>query len=378
MVTRRCLYTIRIRGRLGATALSAFPSMVPELRDGETLLTGPLKDRSELFGVLGQLEALGLDLLELRQIQGEARMPASARQADPERPPQELAMNPTTVLGDKPISRMGFGAMQLAGPGVFGPPRDPDAARAVLRRAIELGVDHIDTSQYYGPDVVNDLIREALYPYPENLMLVTKVGARRDDVGRVHPAQQPEELRVGVEENLRSLRLERLDLVNLRLVGARDGSGTLLEEQLGALEELRQEGKLDLIGLSNVDRAQVQRALAVVDVAEIQNLYSIVDRRDEETLVFAREREIAYVPFFPLGGGPARLAGSPAVLQVADKHRATPAQIALAWLLARYDRMLLIPGTSSTAHLEENVAAVSIQLDDIDLAALDRVDASGP
>ena len=378
MVTRPCLYTIRIKGRLGATALSAFPSMVPELKDGGTVLTGLLKDRSELFGVLGQLEALGLDLLELRQIQGEARMPASARQADPERPPQELAMNPTTVLGDKPISRMGFGAMQLAGPGVFGPPRDPDAARAVLRRAIELGVDHIDTSQYYGPDVVNDLIREALYPYPENLRLVTKVGARRDDAGRVHPAQQPEELRVGVEENLRSLRLERLDLVNLRLVGARDGSGTLFEEQLGALEELRQEGKLDLIGLSNVDQAQVQRALAVVDVAEIQNLYSIVDRRDEETLVFAREREIAYVPFFPLGGGPARLAGSPAVVHVADKHRATPAQIALAWLLARYDRMLLIPGTSSTAHLEENVAAVAIQLDDSDLAALGRVDASGP
>ena len=378
MVTRQFLYTIRIKGRLGATALSAFPSMVPELKDGGTVLTGLLKDRSELFGVLGQLEALGLDLLELRQIQGEARTPASARQADPDRPPQEPAMNPTTILGDKPISRMGFGAMQLAGPGVFGPPRDPDAARAVLRRAIEIGVDHIDTSQYYGPDVVNDLIREALYPYPENLRLVTKVGARRDDAGGVHAAQQPEELREGVEENLRSLRLERLDLVNLRLVGARDGSGTLLEEQLGALEELRQQGKLDLIGLSNVDRAQVQRALAVVDVAEIQNLYSIVDRRDEETLVFARERGIAYVPFFPLGGGPARLAGSPAVVQVADKHRATPAQIALAWLLARYDRMLLIPGTSSTAHLEENLAAVAIQLDDSDLAALDRVDASGP
>jgi aryl-alcohol dehydrogenase-like predicted oxidoreductase len=351
--------------------------MVPELKDGGTVLTGLLKDRSELFGVLGQIEALGLDLLELRQIHGEARMPASARQADPERPPQEPAMNPTTVLGEGPISRMGFGAMQLAGPGAFGPPRDPDAARAVLRRAIELGVDHIDTSQYYGPDVVNELIREALYPYPENLRLVTKVGARRDDAGGVHAAQQPEELREGVEENLRSLRLERLDLVNLRLVGARDGSGTLFEEQLGALEELRQEGKLDLIGLSNVDRAQVQRALAVVDIAEIQNLYSIVDRRDEETLVFAREREIAYVPFFPLGGGPARLAGSPAVVQVAGKHRATPAQIALAWLLARYDRMLLIPGTSSTAHLEENVAAVAIQLDDSDLAALDRVDASG-
>src|SRR6202795_764396 len=159
-------------------------------------------------------------------------------------------MNTTTFLGDKPINRMGYGAMQLAGPGVFGPPRDPSAARGVLRRAIELGVDHIDTSQYYGPDVVNDLIRQALHPYPENLKLVTKVGARRDAAGGIVPAQRPEELREGVEENLRSLRVERLALVNLRLVG--DGSGTRipLEEQLGALEDLRAAGKVDLIGLS--------------------------------------------------------------------------------------------------------------------------------
>src|SRR5690349_20299943 len=179
------------------------------------------------------------------------------------------SMNATTVLGDKPINRMGFGAMQLAGPGVFGPPRDPAAARAVLRRAIELGVDHIDTSQYYGPDVVNDLIREALYPYPENLRLVTKVGWRRDDVGGVLPAQRPDELRAGVEDNLRSLRVERLDLVNLRLAGSGDQSPIPLDEQLGALEGMRQSGKLDLIGLSNVGEAQVRRALELVDVAEI-------------------------------------------------------------------------------------------------------------
>jgi pyridoxine 4-dehydrogenase len=282
-------------------------------------------------------------------------------------------MNTTTFLGDKPINRIGFGAMQLAGPGVFGPPRDPSAARAVLRRAIELGVDHIDTSQYYGPDVVNDLIREALHPYPENLKLVTKVGARRDEVGRVLPAQRPDELREGVEANLRSLRVQRMDLVNLRLVGTKNAEGVALEEQLGALEDLRQEGKLDLIGLSNVDQMQVQRALELVDVAEIQNLYNIIDRRDDELITFAGAREIAFVPFFPLAGGPAQLAAAAKIVQVADSHGATPAQIALAWLLARYERMLLIPGTSSVGHLEENVAAIRLELDDADLAALSPV-----
>lgn len=286
-------------------------------------------------------------------------------------------MNTTTFLGDKPVNRMGFGAMQLAGPGVFGPPRDPTAARAVLRRAIELGVDHIDTSQYYGPDVVNDLIRQALHPYPENLKLVTKVGARRDDAGGVLPAQRPDELREGVEANLRSLRVERLDLVNLRLVeGA--AAAVPLEEQLLALEDMRQEGKLDLIGLSNVDQAKVQLALQFVDVGEIQNGYSIIDRQEDEMVDLAREREIAFVPFAPLGsafrGGPARLAGDLAIVRIADRHGATPTQIALAWLLARYERMLLIPGTSSIAHLEENMAATELELDDGDLAALDRVE----
>ena len=193
-------------------------------------------------------------------------------------------MNTTTFLGDKAINRIGYGAMQLAGPGVFGPPRDLSAARAVLRRAIELGVDHIDTSQYYGPDVVNDLIRQALHPYPENLKLVTKVGARRDEQGRVLPAQRPDELREGVEANLRSLRVERLDLVNLRLVEARHDTAIPLEEQLSALEDMRHEGKLDLIGLSNVDQAKVQLALEFVDVAGIQNGYSIIDRQDDELI----------------------------------------------------------------------------------------------
>ena len=256
----------------------------------------------------------------------------------------------TTSLGDKPINRIGYGAMQLAGPGVFGPPRDPGAAWAVLRRAIALGVDHIDTSQYYGPDVVNDLIRQALHPYPENLKLVTKVGARRDPTGRVLPAQRPDELREGVEANLRSLRVERLDLVNLRLVETPANAAVPLEEQLSTLDDMRGEGKLDLIGISNVDRATARRALELVDVAGIQNGYSIIDRQDDEMVEFAREHGVAYVPFFPLGstfrGGPARLAGQATIVEVADKHRATPAQIALAWLLAHYERMLLIPGTA--------------------------------
>jgi len=286
-------------------------------------------------------------------------------------------MNITTVLGDKPVNRMGYGAMQLAGPGVFGPPRDPAAARAVLRRAVELGVDHIDTAQYYGPDVVNDLIRDALHPYPANLKLVTKVGARRDRAGKVLPAQRPDELREGVEENLRSLRVERLDLVNLRLVQTADEVAIPLEAQLSALEDMRQEGKLDLIGLSNVGQGELQVALEFVDVAEIQNGYSIIDRQDDEMVEFARAHEIAFVPFFPLGsafaGGPARLAGEAAIVKVAEKQGATPTQIALAWLLARYDRMLLIPGTGSIAHLEENMAALEIDLDAADLAVLDRV-----
>jgi aryl-alcohol dehydrogenase-like predicted oxidoreductase len=283
----------------------------------------------------------------------------------------------STFLGDKPINRIGYGAMQLAGPAAFGPPRDPAAARAVLRRAIELGVDHIDTSQYYGPDLVNDLIRDALHPYPEDLKLVTKVGARRDATGRVLPAQQPHELRAGVEANLRSLRVERLDLVNLRLVQTGDHTAVPLEAQLSAMEDMRREGKLDLIGLSNVDRATVQLALEFVDVSEIQNAYSIIDRQDDELVNFAREHEIAFAPFFPLGsafaGGPARLARDAKIMQVADKHGATTTQIALAWLLHRYDRMLLIPGTSSVAHLEENMAAIELELDDADLAELDRV-----
>lgn len=289
-------------------------------------------------------------------------------------------MNKTTYLGDKPINRIGLGAMQLAGPGVFGAPRDPDGVRSVLKRAIELGVDHIDTAQYYGPDVVNDLIRDTLYPYPENLKLVTKVGGRRDASGAWLPAQTPEELREGVEDNLRSLGVERMDLVNLRLMD--DGDAPVpLAEQLGALEDLRQEGKLDLIGISSAGHERIQQALELVQISEIQNSYSIIDRQDDPIVELARERDIAFVPFFPLGsaftGGPAKLAQDPTILEVAQTHRATAAQVSLAWLLARYDRMLLIPGTISVAHLEENLAAIDLQLDADDLAKLDAVEPVG-
>jgi aryl-alcohol dehydrogenase-like predicted oxidoreductase len=265
--------------------------------------------------------------------------------------------------------------MQLAGSGVFGPPRDPDAARAVLRRAIELGVDHIDTAQYYGPDVVNDLIRESLYPYPDNLKLVTKVGGRRDELGAWLPAQRPAELRSGIEDNLRSLRVERMDLVNLRLMSA-DPSGDVLAEQLGTLEDLRREGKLDLIGISEAGVGAVRRALQLVDIAEVQNAYSVVNRSGEDVLELCIEREIAFVPYFPLGsafaGGPQQLAHDPAIAEVADRRGITPTQVALAWLLARYERMLLIPGTSSVRHLEENLAAANVELDEPDLAGLEH------
>ena len=286
-------------------------------------------------------------------------------------------MNNTSYLGDKPVNRIGFGAMQLAGHGVFGPPRDPDAGRAVLRRAVELGVDHIDTSQYYGPDTVNDLIRETLHPYPDNLKLVTKVGARRDSVGGWLPAQTPKELREGVEANLRSLGVERMDLVNLRLMDETGGSDVPLAEQLGELEDLRREGKLDLIGVSNVTLNIVESALGLVDLGEVQNAYSILHREHDPIIELCRDHKIAFVPFFPLGsafsGGPKALAEDPAIAQVAAKHGATPSQVALAWLLAHYDRMLLIPGTSSVAHLEENLAAGSVELDEGDLETLASV-----
>jgi pyridoxine 4-dehydrogenase len=289
-------------------------------------------------------------------------------------------MNNTTFLGDKPIKRVGFGAMQLAGPNVFGPPRDPEAARAVLRRALALGVDHIDTAQFYGPDVVNDLIRDTLHPYPDDLKLATKVGGRRDEAGNWLPAQSPGELREGVEANLRSLRVERLDLVNLRRM-AEGAESVPLAEQLGVLEDMRGEGKLEQIGISSVGIETLRAAIELVEIAAVQNSYSIIHRDDDPIVELCREHEIAFVPYFPLGsaftGGPAALAAEPAIAGVAERHGATPSQVALAWLLARYDRMLLIPGTASVAHLEENLAAIGVTLDEHDLAALETVESRG-
>ena len=290
---------------------------------------------------------------------------------------------PTAKLGPHDVHRIGFGAMQLAGRGVFGPPRDRDAALAVLRRAVELGVDHIDTSQYYGPHVVNELIREALHPYPDGLRLVTKVGARRDDQGAWLPALRPIELRAGVEDNLRTLGIERLTLVNLRLLDDAPGTNGIppLAEMLGALDDLRREGKLELIGLSNVTRTLLDEALDLVPVAGVQNQYSVIDRSNEDVLEACSERGLAFVPFFPLGsaftGGPQRLADDAAIARVAARHGATPSQVALAWLLHRDEGILLIPGTSSVAHLEENLAAAELALDADDMAVLEEVQPAG-
>lgn len=291
-----------------------------------------------------------------------------------------LTPNQTASLGAHTVNRIGFGAMQLAGPNVFGPPRDSDASRAVLRRAIELGVDHIDTSQFYGPGVVNELIREALAPYPAGLRIVSKVGGKRDDAGAWLPAQRPEELRAGVEENLATLGVESLAAVNLRLMDA-DPSGAAplvsLAEQLGTMEDLRREGKIESIGISSAKRATVEEALELVDVVCVQNAFSIVQRDSQDVLELCAERGIAFVPFFPLGsaftGGPAAIAADPEVIQVAAKHGVSTSQIALAWLLHRDPHILLIPGTSSIGHLEENLHAATVALDDDDLAALEHV-----
>jgi aryl-alcohol dehydrogenase-like predicted oxidoreductase len=247
----------------------------------------------------------------------------------------------------------------------------------VLRRAVELGVNHIDTSQAYGPHVVNALIAEVLHPYPDDLVVATKVGGVRDEQGGWIRASRPEQLRAVVEQDLGSLRLDRIDLVNLRLgVGGGEPDTVPLAEQLGVLTDLRDEGKLDLIGISTASLDVVQAALEVTPLAEVQNAFSIVNRDDQPVIELCREHAIAYVPYYPLGsafiGGPAALAADPAIASVAAKHGVTAPQIALAWLLDHYDRMLLIPGTSSVAHLEENVAAGAIQLDDDDLATLEN------
>ena len=274
--------------------------------------------------------------------------------------------------GDLPIRRMGYGAMQLAGPGVFGPPRDPDAAVAVLRRAVELGVNHIDTSDFYGPYVVNELINKALRPYPDDLVLVTKVGAVRDEQGGWIPATRPEQLRKAVHENLDHLGVDVLDLVNLRLGGQEGPVEGSLAEQFGELAGLREQGLIRHLGVSNVTLAQLAEAQTIAPVAQVQNYYNIVYRPDAPMVDTTAEQGIAYVPFFPLGGAFQPM-DTAAIAPVAARHDATPAQVALAWLLARSPSILLIPGTSSIGHLEQNLAAGELRLTEQDLAELDNL-----
>lgn len=267
---------------------------------------------------------------------------------------------------------MGFGAMQLPGPGVLGPPRDRDQALAVLRRAVELGVDHIDTAQFYGPDVANELIAEALSPYPEHVVLVSKVGARRDDRGSWHAAQRPEELRAGVEDNLRSLGVDQVPVVNLR---RHPDSEVPFDEQLDAMVALRDEGLIGAVGLSSVDLAQYRAARARTDVACVQNAYNVTGRAGRDVFDACRDDGVPFVPFFPLGSAfqaPNPVLTHPDVRATADALEATPAQVALAWLLAQAPNVLLIPGTASLDHLEENVAAARLTLGEGQLAVLDR------
>jgi pyridoxine 4-dehydrogenase len=269
------------------------------------------------------------------------------------------------VLGPATVYRLGFGAMQLPGPGVFGPPPDRDAAIAVLRRAADLGVDHIDTAQFYGPAVANELIRAALHPYPPGLALVSKVGARRDAAGGVLRYDRPDQLRQGIEDNLRSLGADHLAVVNLRLIdSARPDQ--LFDDQLAAMVKAREDGLIGGVGLSNVSPGHLRHALAVTGIACVQNLLNLADRRALPVLAECHARGIAFVPFFPLGSGFASrnpVLASPPVTDTAARLGCTPAQVALAWLLDLRPEVLLIPGTSSIRHLEENMAAANVDLD---------------
>lgn len=268
-------------------------------------------------------------------------------------------------LGPFSVSAIGFGAMRLAGPGVFGPPRDRVEALAVLRQAVDHGVDHIDTAQFYGPEVVNQLIREALFPYPDQLILVSKVGARRDRQGRILAAQRPAELRQGIEDNLRALGVDSLPVVNLRLIGGSEPDA-FFDDQLAAMMAARHDGLIKAIGLSNVTVAHLLHALDVTDVACVQNEFHLANRFSQPVLDECARRGIAFVPFASLGFGRAgsdAVLGQPAVIEEAARLGVTPAQVALAWALAVAPNVLLIPGTSSRVHLRENLAASGVHLD---------------
>jgi aryl-alcohol dehydrogenase-like predicted oxidoreductase len=273
------------------------------------------------------------------------------------------------------VQRMGYGAMQLAGPGVFGPPKDPEAAVAVLREAVAAGVNHIDTSDFYGPHVTNQIIRQALHPYPRGLVLVTKLGARRPVDGSWQPAISPQDLTAGVHDNLRNLGLDAVDIVNYRTMGSvhgpKEGS---IAEQVTVLAGLKRKGLIRHIGLSNVTATQVAEAQAITDIVCVQNNYNLAHREDDALIDTLARQGIAYVPFFPLGGfTPLQ---SSTLSGVADRLGAKPMQVALAWLLHRSPNILLIPGTSSVAHLRENLAAAQLMLSPQTLAELDGIAAA--
>jgi aryl-alcohol dehydrogenase-like predicted oxidoreductase len=275
-------------------------------------------------------------------------------------------------LGDRSVKRVGYGAMQLAGPGVFGPPRDHDAALAVLRKAVACGVNHIDTSDFYGPHVTNQLIREALSPYPDDLVIVTKIGARRGEDGSWIPAFSPKELTQAVHDNLRNLGLDALDVVNLRSMfdAHRPVEGSI-EAPLAVLAELQRQGLVRHVGLSNVTAAQIAEGRRICEIVCVQNYYNLAHRADDAMIDDLARDGVAYAPFFPLGGfNPLQ---SSTLSDVAARLGATPMQIALAWLLRRAPNILLIPGTSSVVHLRENLAAAGCTLPDDAVEELDRI-----
>ncbi|MGH8191631.1 MAG: aldo/keto reductase family oxidoreductase [Rhodanobacteraceae bacterium] len=277
----------------------------------------------------------------------------------------------TFTLGSRTVKRLGYGAMQLAGPGVFGPPKDHDAALAVLREAVASGVDHIDTCDYYGPHVTNQLIHEALAPYPDDLTLVTKIGARRDDKGAWLPAASPDELTRAVHDNLRNLGLDVLEVVNLRCMYGRAPTEGSIEESLTALAELQQRGLVRHLGLSNVTPKQVTEGRRIAEIVCVQNHYNIAHRGDDALIDRLAGDGIAYVPFFPLGGfSPLQ---SSTLDDVAARLDATAMQVALAWLLRRSPNIVLIPGTASVSHLRENLASAALRLPADELARLDHI-----
>jgi pyridoxine 4-dehydrogenase len=288
---------------------------------------------------------------------------------------RQEALGGPFALGRWRVHRSGYGAMQLAGDGVFGPPRDRDEALRVLRAAVAAGVDHIDTAQYYGAGTVNELLREALHPYPDGLAIVSKVAARRDAGGTLVPYDQPHELRQGIEDNLATLGTGRLAAVNLRVIEPSHTPGTRFDAQLAALVQARDEGLIDGIGLSNISRRHLLRAAAQTDIVCVQNLFNLADQQSSDVLAECRARHIAFVPFCPLGWPGEqrhRLLSDPVVAAVAAALGATPAQAALAWLLDLAPNILLIPGTRTRAHLTGNLAAADVRLDDAARAELTR------